>query len=68
VVFIGGFRHQQHEKHATGLAVRRFELHRGGEAEKGTDGFLQTLDAPVGNGDALAEAGGAQFLAGEQAS
>jgi hypothetical protein len=45
-------------------ARRRARL---GEADEGAQRVLEALDAAVGNRDALAQAGGAELLAGKQA-
>src|SRR6185503_7008524 len=67
-VLLGGLlRHEQHEYQADRIAVRRVERHRLGEAQERAEGVLQALDAAVRDGDALAEAGGAEALAREQA-
>src|SRR5678816_4115175 len=60
-------RHQQHEGEAHRLAVGRFERHRLRQAHQGAERLLQTLDAAVRDGDALAEPGRAELLAREQA-
>src|SRR5690606_41219293 len=56
-----------YEQHVHRTAVRCVELHRVGQADECAGGLLQTLDAAVGNGNALAEAGGAEAFAREQA-
>src|SRR5574337_1302617 len=67
MLLVGLLWHQQHEQQADGFAIRGVELHRGGEAEEGAGGLLKTLDAAVGNGDALAQTRGTQAFPGEQA-
>lgn len=67
-VQVGGlFRYQQHEQQIYRLAVRRLERNRRFQAHEETGGFLQALDTAMRNGHALAQAGGTQLLAGEQA-
>ena len=60
-------RHEQDEGEGDRRAVGRVEGHRLRKADESAEGFLQSLDAAVRNRDALAEAGRAQALAGEQA-
>ena len=60
-------RHQQHEKHADRTSVGRIEGNRRSEAHEGAGRLLQALDATVRYGDALAETGGAELLAGKEA-
>src|SRR5664279_1885229 len=66
MVLVGGFRHQQHKYQADRLAVGCVKLHRRLEANERADRSLEALDASMGNRDALAEAGGAEFFACEQ--
>src|SRR6185503_2413154 len=54
--------HQEHEHQRDRVAVGRIERHRLGHADERAQGFLQALDAPVRDGDPLAEAGGPQAL------
>ena len=60
-------RHQQHEQQTHRLAVRRVELYRGSQAEKGADRFLQALDAAMRDGHALAEPGRTELFPREEA-
>src|SRR5678815_3403516 len=67
-VLLGGLlRNEQDEGEAYRLAVGRLERHRLGEADEGAERLLQPLDAPVRDGDPLAEPGRAELLAREQA-
>ena len=59
--------HQQHEHLGDRLAVRRVERDRRLEADERALRLAQAADAPVRNGDALAQAGRAQLLARLQA-
>src|SRR5438105_5705706 len=61
------FRNQQHEHQRHRAAVGRVEGHRLREADERAERFLQALDAPVRDRHALAQTGGAQALAREQA-
>ena len=67
VGFVGLLGYQQHEQHVDRTPVGRVELHRGGQAQEGAGGVLEPLDAAVRDGDALAQPGRAEALAGEQA-
>ena len=67
VVFVGLFRHQQHEQQGDRASVGRVEGNRLGQADEGAKGILQAFDAAVGNGDALSQSGGAELLPGKQA-
>ena len=67
VLFGRLLRHEQHEHLGDGLAVGRVEGDRRLEADESALRFAQAADAPVGNGDALAQAGRAQLLARLQA-
>src|SRR3974390_272080 len=60
-------RHEEQENQADGLAVRRVERHRLGEAHKGADRLLEPLDPAVRDCDALAQPGRSQALPREQA-
>src|SRR6185436_6009471 len=60
-------RHQQHEGEAHRLAVWRLERHRLRQAQESAERFLQALDAAVREPDPLAEPGGAELFAREQA-
>src|SRR5204863_271067 len=67
VLFRRLLRHQQHEGEADGIGVRRVERHRLAETEERAQRVLESLDAAVRDGYALAKAGGAEALAREQA-
>src|SRR5205085_10326579 len=60
-------RPEEHERERHRSAVGSIERNRLREANKGAERFLQALDAPMRYGDTLAEAGGAEPLAREQA-
>src|SRR5262245_15122348 len=62
----GAIGYQQHEYEAHRLAVGRIERYRLLHSDERAYRFLQALDPPVGYGDALSQAGGAQLFAGEQ--
>src|SRR5688500_15520048 len=67
-VLLGGLLgHEQHEHQRHRVAVGRVEGNRLPQAEERAERVLQALDAPVRDGDALPQAGGAQALAREQA-
>src|SRR6185436_117926 len=67
-VLLGGlFGHEQHEDEVDRVAVGCIERHRLGEAQEGAARLLQPLDASMRDRHALAEAGGAEALAREQA-
>src|SRR5690348_2688978 len=58
--------HEQHEDQRHRRAVGRIERYRLRQANEGAERFLQSLDAAVRDGDALAEARGAELLAREE--
>src|SRR5262245_35076131 len=60
-------RHEQHEDQVHRAAVGRVERDRGLEAEERADRLLQALDPAVGDRHALAEPGGTEALAREEA-
>jgi hypothetical protein len=62
-----GFGHQQEDQQVDRLFVGRVEADRAGQLEQRGHRRLQALDAAVRDGDAVAQAGGAEALAGEQA-
>src|SRR5688572_13304747 len=62
-VHVGGpVRHEQHEDDAHVLSVGRIERDRLAHAHERADRVLESLDAPVRDGDALPEAGRAELL------
>src|SRR5687768_15624739 len=63
----GRFGHQQEDQQHHRLLVRRVESDRIRELEHRGHWRLEALDAPVRDGHAVAETGGTQALAGEQA-
>src|SRR5581483_169137 len=60
------FGHEEHEDEGDRRAVGRVERNRLCQTDEGAERLLQPLDAAVRDGDALAEAGRAEPLAGEQ--
>src|SRR5581483_9556981 len=58
---------EQHEDERDRLGVGRVEGHRLGESHEGADSLFQSLDASVGDGDAVTEPGGTEALARKQA-
>ena len=67
VLLGGGLGHQQEDQQVDRLFVRGVEADRLGQLEHRGHRGLQALDAAVRDGHAVAQAGGAQALAGEQA-
>src|SRR5690606_13974605 len=66
-VFVGGRRgHHQHEQQVDRSAIHRVKVDGGFQAQHGTDRCVAVGQTAVGNGDAVAESGGAQTLAGNQ--
>ena len=63
----GIFRHQQHKNQRHRLAIGRIKRHRLLRADKRAHGFFYRSMAPVRNGHALPQAGGAELFAGKQA-
>ena len=63
----GRLGHQQEDEQADGLFIRCVETDGSGQLEHGGHRRLQTLDAPMRNGDTVAQPRGAQAFAGEQA-
>ena len=61
-MFFGrGLRYQQDEEQVDRRAVQRVEVHGSIQVQHGADGALAARQAAVRNGDAIAEAGGAEF-------
>ena len=67
VLLRGGLGHQQEDQQADRLFVRGIEADRLRQAQHGGHRRLQTLDAAMRNGHAMAQAGGAQPFTREQA-
>src|SRR5471032_228801 len=67
-MFVGGsLWHQQDEQQVDRCAVDGVEVHRGIEVQQGTDGCCTTRQATMGNGNAVAKTGRAEFFAGNEA-
>src|SRR5690606_16981560 len=67
VLIGGGFRDQQDEQQVNRGAVDGVEIDWSIKAQHGADGRRTASEAAVGNGDAVAETGGTEFLPGYQA-
>src|SRR5205807_8200058 len=67
VLLRGLLRHEEHEYEGDRRAVGRVEWDRLREADEGAERLLQALDPPVGDGDTLPQARGAEALARKQA-
>ena len=65
--FVSLLGNKQHEQQIDRAPIGRVKLHRGGQPQKRARSVLEALDAAVGNGDSLTEAGGTEAFAGEQA-
>ena len=63
----GRFGHQQEDEQADRLFIRRIKAYGASELKHRRHGGFQAFDAAMGNGHAVAQARGAQALAGEQA-
>ena len=60
-------RYQQNEEQINRATIRRVKRHRRCQAQERTNCLFQPLDSTVGNRHTLAQAGGTEFFACEQA-